>query len=84
MNGKKIWFPAKRYGWGWGLPVTWQGWLALLLYLLGLVASVWLLQPNRAPYTFGACVVALSAALIAVCWVKGEKPGWRWGDDDRN
>lgn len=28
-NGKKIWFPAKRYGWGWGLPVTWQGWVVL-------------------------------------------------------
>jgi hypothetical protein len=20
-----FWFPAKRYGWGWGLPVKWQG-----------------------------------------------------------
>ena len=21
------WFPAKRYGYGWGLPHTWQGWI---------------------------------------------------------
>jgi hypothetical protein len=25
----RYWFPAKRYGWGWGLPVTWQGWAVL-------------------------------------------------------
>jgi hypothetical protein len=23
----EYWFPAKRYGWGWGIPVTWQGWV---------------------------------------------------------
>ena len=28
-----IWFPAKRYGWGWSFPVTWQGWLVVLAYL---------------------------------------------------
>ena len=22
---EKFWFPAKRYGWGWGLPSSWQG-----------------------------------------------------------
>ena len=24
------WFPAKSYGFGWGLPITWQGWLVFL------------------------------------------------------
>jgi hypothetical protein len=33
----EYWFPAKRYGWGWGLPQTWQGWLVLAVFfgLLG-------------------------------------------------
>ncbi|WP_414143924.1 hypothetical protein [Burkholderia stagnalis] len=57
------------------MPATWQSWLALLLYLLGLVASVRLAPPDRAPYAFDVRVAALSAALIAVCWIKGEKPG---------
>ena len=26
------WFPAKRYGWGWGLPISWQGWIVLIAY----------------------------------------------------
>lgn len=42
-NDRKIWFPAKRYGWGWGLPVAWQGWVVLLLFAIGIVASAWLL-----------------------------------------
>ncbi len=28
----KYWFPAKRYGWGWGIPNTWQGWLVLAVF----------------------------------------------------
>ena len=34
---KTIWFPAKTYGYGWGLPKVWQGWAVLLgLLVLGL------------------------------------------------
>jgi hypothetical protein len=28
---RKYWFPAKRYGWGWGIPSSWQGWLVFWL-----------------------------------------------------
>ena len=24
----------------------------------------------------------LTAALIAICWLKGEPPRWRWGNDE--
>ena len=27
------WFHAKRYGWGWGLPATWQGWVVLIMWI---------------------------------------------------
>ncbi|MBC8738930.1 hypothetical protein F6X40_19420 [Paraburkholderia sp. UCT31] len=33
---REYWFPAKRYGWGLGLPVRWQGWLTLLAYFVSL------------------------------------------------
>src|ERR1043166_6380357 len=36
---KQYWFRAKRYGWGWGMPATWQGWALLLGYFV-LIASV--------------------------------------------
>ena len=28
-----IWFPAKKYGIGWGVPNTWQGWVVFLSYI---------------------------------------------------
>ena len=40
---KRYWFPAKRYGWGWGPPATWQGWAVLILWLAVLIPiSPWL------------------------------------------
>jgi hypothetical protein len=77
----EYWFPAKRYGWGWGLPSRWHGWAVLIAYfaLLGLAAL--LSHPDRQPYTFTLFVALLSLALMAVCWLKGEPPRWRWGKD---
>lgn len=43
LNDRKIWFLVKCYGWGWGLLVVWQGWVVLLLFVFGIVVSVWLL-----------------------------------------
>jgi len=76
----EIWFPAKRYGWGWGFPCTWQGWAVVITYL-GLIAlaSV-VVRPDLYMKWWVACIVGLSLLLVVVCWWKGEKPGWRWGD----
>lgn len=32
-NDKEIWFPAMKYGFGWGFPITWQGWGVFLTYI---------------------------------------------------
>lgn len=73
------WFPAKTYGWGWGLPVTWQGWVVLVVYAAVLIAAGFLFNPGREPGKFAACVAIASAVLIGICWLKGEPPEWRWG-----
>ena len=41
QNERKYWFPAKRYGYGWGIPSSWQGWLVLAVFvaLLGVGRS---------------------------------------------
>jgi hypothetical protein len=31
-------------------------------------------------YWYFLYMLSLTAALIAVSWWKGEKPGWRWGE----
>jgi len=81
-NDRKIWFPAKRSGWGWGLPVAWQGWVVLLLFAIGVVATARLVPPHRSPLAFGACIAVLIVLLTVVCWLKGEKPVWRRGKNE--
>jgi hypothetical protein len=75
------WFRAKRYGWGWGLPSSWQGWLVFAYYFALLGLGFALFPPAHQTAEFIAYVVGLTVLLMVVCWVKGEPPRWRWGDD---
>ena len=76
----QFWFPAKRYGWGWGMPTVWQGWavLAAFFVLLAFAAAIFL--PAQRHGAFVVCTSLLSLLLVAVCWAKGEPPKWRWGE----
>ena len=81
-NEKTVWFAAKRYGWGWGLPCAWQGWVIFAVWL-GLVAgTAFLMMPAHLALWIASTAV-LSTALFVVCLIKGETPRWRWGDRDR-
>jgi len=77
----KYWFPAKRYGWGWGLPSSLQGWLVLAIFIGLLVLGSFLFPPRASLGSYLAYVAILSGVLVGVCWLKGERPRWRWGDD---
>ena len=78
-NEKDIWFPAKKYGWGWGPPCAWQGWVVMAVWLALLCGGAILLKPHVV--LFVAYAIVLGAALIVVRLIKGEKPRWRWGKD---
>ena len=78
----RYWFPAKRYGWGWGVPTTWQGWVVLLSYLCLIIAGIPFIQASFGSVIYGIYALALTALLIGVCWLKGEPPRWRRGGRD--
>ncbi|MBO9687558.1 hypothetical protein [Roseateles chitosanitabidus] len=80
-NDDNYWFPAKRYGFGWGAPTGWQGWAVLATYFI-LVAVVIALRPEIGHGPFLLSLMGLSGALVGVCWLKGEPPRWRWGERD--
>jgi hypothetical protein len=81
MGTVRYWFPAKRYGWGWGLPVTWQGWIVLLVWFAALMAGVTLrFAPHLHPIGFVLFLLLMTTVLMAICYAKGEPPRWRWGD----
>jgi len=79
----KYWFRAKRYGWGWGLPATWQGWLVIAAFVALLAAGAFLFPPRLMMAGYLAYIVVLCAVLTGVCWLKGEPPRWRWGEDEK-
>jgi len=79
---RRYWFAAKTFGWGWGLPLTWEGWLVLIAYLIALPVAVAFFPPDRNMPGFLASVFGLSGVLVAICWRKGEPPKWRWGRDE--
>ena len=77
----KAWFAPKRYGYGTGLPISWQGWLVFVLYLviMGVAPLVIVLLPN--PFVIVpsmlAVIVIATAAFFWVCAKKTEG-GWCW------
>jgi hypothetical protein len=77
----QYWFPAKRFGWGWGPPCAWQGWVALLLWAVLLVAGLLRLQTQGRAITFGF-VAFMTLVFIGLCWLTGEPPRWRGRDSE--
>ncbi|MEJ5365561.1 MAG: hypothetical protein WHS86_10690 [Desulfosoma sp.] len=70
---KGIWFPAKRCGWGWGLPCAWQGWVVLGVYV-GLVTAAAAFAPKKGTAWFHAVFLVLSIIVVGIFWLKGERP----------
>ena len=77
---KRYWFYAKRYGYGWGLPASWEGWLVLTGYVGGAVGGVALFPPDRAMGGYVIFLTVITLLLMAACYLKGEPARWRWGD----
>ena len=83
-NQTRYWFRAKRYGWGWGLPLTWEGWLVLVCFIALVIVSAVLFPPPRVIGSYLSCIAVLCLLLLGICWLKGEPPRWRWGEDEAN
>ncbi len=81
MNDRPtFWFPVKRYGWGWGLPVRWQGWLAMGAYFGLLYFGFQYFEEQRDVRGLLIYSIGLTVVLVAIIVLKGERPaGWRWG-----
>ena len=83
MKTNKLWFRAKTFGLGW-YPVSWQGWALTLLYVAVLLTIALNVDPQVHSGSdfllkFGTWFVIITVPFLAICWLKGEKPRWRWG-----
>jgi hypothetical protein len=73
MNEKRYWFPVRpaRNGWGWGLPLVWQGWVVYLVYFAALIGGIIIVAPHG-PWFIVAYSCSLAALLLGVMLWKGE------------
>lgn len=72
---KKVWFKAKRFGYGW-YPATWQGKVIVLAYIILLILAL-ITFPDNALILFIICAV-LTTALFLISKHTGEPARWRW------
>lgn len=88
---KNYWFKARRYGWGW-TPVTWQAWFLIAIYMLVVTGAAVMLLPSTKSepanivgiVAFVLIFLSATFLLIGISMLKGERPGWRWNDKNKN
>lgn len=77
----KPWFAPKQFGYGSGLPISWEGWMVLIGFFAALFAllhfSQALLPPRDALLARIIGIAVLVTILVIVARAKTEG-GWRW------
>lgn len=75
------WFAPKRYGYGVGPPISWQGWTVTLGFIA--VVAVVCLRFRGQPTVLAATLAPFVIAFIVITH-RTTRGGWRWrwGDDD--
>ncbi len=82
MENKKLWFKAKRFGWGW-TPCSWEGWVILALYTVA--TTLHFINVDKFAHSgsdvlisFAVPFIINTVFLLIICYAKGETPRWRW------
>jgi hypothetical protein len=75
------WFAPKRYGYGAGLPIAWQGW-AVIVAFMSLVAGAGLLFGENELLAATILFPAITALLIVTARTTRGGWRWRWGERD--
>ncbi|MFL6728798.1 MAG: hypothetical protein ACJ8FF_09170 [Sphingomicrobium sp.] len=81
MTDNPEWFAPKRYGYGASLPISWQGWAVMLVFIAAVGAIAFLFGDR--PVVLVALFVPLALLLILIT-ARTTRGGWRWrwGDQD--
>jgi hypothetical protein len=48
---------------------------------VAIVAAVLVVPPISNPILFIFLIAVASLIFVVICWLKGEPPRWRWGDN---
>jgi len=75
MSDDPEWFAPKRYGYGTGIPISWQGWVLTIGYILMAAGLAFALA--RRPLVLIAAIILPTVAFLVVS-AKTTRGGWRW------
>ena len=81
MSDGPEWFEPKRYGYGSGLPIAWQGWaLTIGFVAIAILLSVRLAERKLELF---AALAPFVIAFMVIC-ARTTRGGWRWrwGEED--
>lgn len=73
VRGRKPWFAVKRFGYGVGFPIAWEGWLLLFSFVAALTLSGLLLPP----LAFTVSIIPITAAFLYVTYIRSDGD-WRY------
>ncbi|MFD1766191.1 hypothetical protein ACFSAG_04960 [Sphingorhabdus buctiana] len=76
---KQPWFRAKRYGYGAGLPMKWQGWVLMLAHI-ALIMGLGISIGDRPEVALPLLLLAGFAPLPIYAAKTEGGWRWRWGD----
>ena len=74
---RKPWFRVKSHGYGAGLPIAWEGWLVLFLYVAAILSSSALISSM----TSLIVLVLLTPLVLYISYVRSDGE-WRWRNGD--
>ena len=77
------WVAPKRFGYGAGLPISWQGWVVSILFLVLITATA--IAFDDRPLILFAILVPLSSLFLIII-ARNTRGGWRWrwGEDEKD
>lgn len=75
MSDSPEWFAPKRYGYGAGLPISWQGW-ALTLGFSAVAIGLAIALRDR-PMALIPALVLPTVGFLVIC-ARTTRGGWHW------
>ena len=75
MSDGPEWFAPKRYGYGAGRPVSWQGWALTIVFLV--VAVGLAIELAERPMALLAALVPMVVVYVVIT-ARTTRGGWRW------
>ena len=81
MSDGPEWFAPKRFGYGAGLPISWQGWVLLAAFLT-ICFAVSAFFKDQILVTLAIMVPLVATFIVIVARTTRGGWRWRWGKDE--